>query len=56
VRALFQLSMLGRGYYIARRGFSSLSVVLEAQHYDGFYAAVEAFCDEYRTVLQALDG
>ncbi|MBX3500098.1 MAG: aminotransferase class III-fold pyridoxal phosphate-dependent enzyme [Alphaproteobacteria bacterium] len=55
-RALFQLSMLGRGYYIARRGFSSLSVVLEPQHYDGFHAAVEAFCEEYRSVLQALDG
>jgi len=41
-RALMHLEMLDRGYYIARRGFISLSLALSDADYDGF---VEAFDD-----------
>lgn len=41
-RALFHLEMLDRGFYVARRGFISLSLALSDADYDGF---VEAFDD-----------
>jgi len=41
-RALFHLEMLERGFYLARRGFISLSLPLADSDYDGF---VEAYDD-----------
>ena len=40
-----------RGYYLARRGYMALSVVLEPKDYDGFVAAAGAVADEYASVL-----
>jgi len=51
-RALFHLEMMQRGYYLARRGYMALSVVLEPKDYDGFVAAAGAVAEEYRTVLR----
>jgi glutamate-1-semialdehyde 2,1-aminomutase len=41
-RALMHLEMLDRGFYVARRGFVSLSLALDDADYDGF---VDAFDD-----------
>jgi glutamate-1-semialdehyde 2,1-aminomutase len=43
--------MLRSGYYLARRGFISLSLPLVTADYDGFAAAFEGFLDEHRTLL-----
>jgi glutamate-1-semialdehyde 2,1-aminomutase len=51
VRGLFHLEMLRSGYYLARRGFISLSLPLVTADYDGFTAAFEGFLDEHRTLL-----
>jgi len=51
-RALFHLEMMQRGYYLARRGYMALSVVLELRDYDGFVAAAGAIADEYASVLK----
>jgi glutamate-1-semialdehyde 2,1-aminomutase len=51
VRGLFHLEMLRSGYYLARRGFISLSLPLVATDYDGFAAAFDGFLDEHRTLL-----
>ena len=51
LRALFHLEMLQAGYYLARRGFMSLSLALVEADYDGFEAAFEGFLDEHRTLL-----
>ena len=51
VRGLFHLEMLRSGYYLARRGFISLSLPLVTADYDGFAAAFEGFLDEHRTLL-----
>ncbi|TWS98466.1 aspartate aminotransferase family protein [Reyranella sp. CPCC 100927] len=53
-RALFHLNMLQRGYYVARRGFMALSLVLTDANHDGFVAAVDDFCGAYRNVLKDL--
>jgi glutamate-1-semialdehyde 2,1-aminomutase len=50
-RALFHLDMLERGIYLARRGFISPSLALEATDYDAFAAAFEDFLDTYGAVL-----
>jgi glutamate-1-semialdehyde 2,1-aminomutase len=50
-RALFHLDMLERGFYLARRGFISPSLVLEPADYDAFAAAFEDFLDTYGPVL-----
>jgi glutamate-1-semialdehyde 2,1-aminomutase len=50
-RALFHLDMLGRGFYLARRGFLSPSLALEPGDYDAFAAAFEDFLDTYGAVL-----
>jgi glutamate-1-semialdehyde 2,1-aminomutase len=42
-RALFHLGMLERGFYLARRGFMSLSLALTDDDLDRFVAAVEDF-------------
>jgi glutamate-1-semialdehyde 2,1-aminomutase len=51
-RALFHLEMMQRGYYLARRGYMALSVVLEPKDYDGFVTACGAVADEYASVLK----
>ena len=53
VRALLHLEMLHRGYYMARRGFISLNLMLEEEHYEGFVAAFDEFLDAHRSVLAA---
>jgi glutamate-1-semialdehyde 2,1-aminomutase len=50
-RALFHLDMLGRGFYLARRGFISPSLALEPEDYGAFAAAFEDFLDTYGPVL-----
>jgi glutamate-1-semialdehyde 2,1-aminomutase len=50
-RALFHLDMLERGFYLARRGFISLSLPLAAGDYDAFATAFEDFLDTYGSVL-----
>jgi glutamate-1-semialdehyde 2,1-aminomutase len=51
VRALFHLEMLARGFYVARRGFITLSLPLNAADYDAFADAFEDFVETYRPVL-----
>jgi glutamate-1-semialdehyde 2,1-aminomutase len=51
LRELFHLEMLRAGYYLARRGFMSLSLPLDDPDYDGFAAAFDNFLDEHRTLL-----
>jgi glutamate-1-semialdehyde 2,1-aminomutase len=51
LRALFHFEMLRSGFYLARRGFMSLSLVLAEEDYDGFSAAFERFLDEHRILL-----
>ena len=50
-RALLHLELLARGYYIARRGFIALNVMLEDEHYEGFKAAFGEFLEANRSVL-----
>ncbi len=52
-RALFHLEMLERGFYLARRGFMSLSLPLTAQDHDAF---AEAFDDVIITMKPHLAG
>lgn len=51
MRALFQLEMLMRGCYLARRGFMSLSVMHGEEDLDDFAAQFEEFLHQYRSVL-----
>jgi len=51
-RALVHLELMARGYYMARRGYMTLSVVLGPAEYDGFVAAMAGILDEYGTVLR----
>ena len=50
-RKLFHLEMLARGFYLARRGFISLSLPLTEADHDAFAGAFEAFLGEYGEVL-----
>jgi glutamate-1-semialdehyde 2,1-aminomutase len=43
--------MLARGFYVARRGFITLSLPLGAADYDAFAGAFEDFVETYRPVL-----
>jgi len=52
-RSLFHLEMLARGYYLARRGFISLSVEHGKAEFDGFADAFADFLEAYRSVLIA---
>ena len=45
VNELLFLDLLDAGFYIARRGFMALTLVLEDADYDGFVAAYEAILD-----------
>jgi glutamate-1-semialdehyde 2,1-aminomutase len=55
-RALFHLAMMERGYYLARRGFISLSLALGPADFDGFVGAVEDYCERHEGVLRGLGG
>ena len=41
LRLLLFMGLLNEGYYIARRGFMSLSLVLQESHFRGFENALE---------------
>ena len=51
-RALVHLELMARGYYMARRSYMTLSVVLGSAEYDGFLAAMGSILDEYASVLR----
>ncbi|MDH3691085.1 MAG: aspartate aminotransferase family protein [Gammaproteobacteria bacterium] len=51
-RALLHLTMLRSGYYLAARGFISLSLPLTDKHYDGFVGAFQEFLETSSAVLQ----
>jgi glutamate-1-semialdehyde 2,1-aminomutase len=55
-RALFHLAMMERGYYLARRGFISLSLALAPADFDGFVAAADDYCGRYEGVLRSLSA
>lgn len=46
-RVLLHLEMLERGYYMAQRGYMSLSLTLEDDDYDGFAAAFDDVLGNY---------
>ena len=50
-RALFHIEMLARGYYLARRGFISLSVEHGQAEFDGFAQAFGDFLENHRSIL-----
>ncbi len=50
-RKLFQLEMNLAGFYLARRGFMSLSLALTEADCDAYVAAFEDFLDTYGAVL-----
>ena len=54
-RKLLHLELNLRGYYIARRGFMSLSLPLTEADHDGLLAAVEDILDDYAGVFAQLD-
>ena len=51
VRKLFHLEMNLRGFYLARRGFMSLSLALDQADYDAFVTAFDEFLAAYGAVL-----
>jgi len=51
LRALFHLEMLARGYYFARRGFISLSLVHGESELDGFARAFADFLESHRSLV-----
>jgi glutamate-1-semialdehyde 2,1-aminomutase len=54
-RKLLHLELNLRGFYIARRGFMSLSLPLTEADHDALVAAFEGFVEEYAGVLAQLD-
>jgi len=50
---LFHLDMMGRGYYLARRGMITLSLPMTDADLDGFVGAVEEWFDERRDLIAA---
>lgn len=48
---LFHLQMLLSGFYIADRGYMSLSLALEEEHYQDFIAAFDAFLQRYGSLI-----
>jgi glutamate-1-semialdehyde 2,1-aminomutase len=50
-QALFHLEMLERGYFLSRRGLSSLCLPLTDKDVDAFVEAVDDFCAIYRPLL-----
>jgi glutamate-1-semialdehyde 2,1-aminomutase len=53
---LLHLFLLERGYYIARRGFVSLSLALTDEHLAGFVDAVRDFVREHKSLLALESG
>ena len=51
-QALFHLEMLQRGFYLSRRGLTSLCLPLADNDVDGFIEAVDDFCSIYQPLLQ----
>ena len=51
-QALFHLEMLQRGFYLSRRGLTSLCLPLTDNDVDGFVEAVDDFCSIYQPLLQ----
>ena len=52
-RSLFHLHMLSQGFYVGRKGYMSLSLVLEEADYDHFAEAFEEFLSAYGAALQS---
>jgi glutamate-1-semialdehyde 2,1-aminomutase len=50
---LFHLEMNLAGFYLARRGFMSLSLPMEPADHDAFVAAFETFLEDYVEILDA---
>jgi glutamate-1-semialdehyde 2,1-aminomutase len=50
-QALFHLEMLERGFFLSRRGLSSLCLPLTDKDVDAFVEAVDEFCAIYRPLL-----
>jgi len=55
-RALFHLGMMDRSYYLARRGFISLSLALGPADFDGFVAATDDYCERHEGLLHTLSA
>jgi glutamate-1-semialdehyde 2,1-aminomutase len=53
-RKLLHLDLNLRGFYLARRGFMSLSLPLTQQDHDNLVAAFESFLNDYAGVLSQL--
>lgn len=53
LQKLLHLDLLDHGYYIARRGFMSLSMPLEQSHYDGLVHAFDEFLSLRLNLLQS---
>ena len=51
-RALFQLAMLARGYYVSRRGYIALSLPIRESDLEGFVSAAGEVVDQYRSLFQ----
>ena len=51
LQALFHLDLIGAGYYLARRGFMSLSLPMTQRDHDGLIAAFEDFISLRRGLL-----
>ncbi len=49
-RLLFH-NLLARGYYIAERGYLSVSLAVTDRHLDGLVAAARAFADQYAALV-----
>jgi glutamate-1-semialdehyde 2,1-aminomutase len=50
-RALFHLEMMARGFYLSRRGYMTLSLVLGEDDFAGFTAAFDEFWQTYGHLL-----
>lgn len=53
LKDLFFFHMLDAGLYVARRGFTVLSLPIRAEHIDRYVQAFEAFVQRYRPLLGA---
>jgi glutamate-1-semialdehyde 2,1-aminomutase len=51
LKRLLYLDLLEEGYYIAERGFSALSLIIEDKHCDGLRGALERFIEGRRELL-----
>jgi len=54
-RTLFHLDMLERGYYLAARGYITLSLALTDDDLDGFCQAFEGFLDAYGGLIDEVE-